>query len=72
MAVKEEPTVKDRLVSIDNGNHIIDGILEGSFSDDEDDVPLGECGVRLWGSLGCGMLLVLAVSPFFGFCMCVF
>ncbi|XP_076443477.1 integrator complex subunit 3-like [Babylonia areolata] len=43
--VKEEPApVRDhRFGSIDNGsNHISDGVLEGSFSDDEDDLPLSK------------------------------
>lgn len=42
--VKEEPPVRDqRFGSIDNGsNHISDGVLEGTFSDDEDDLPLSK------------------------------
>jgi hypothetical protein len=41
--VKEEitPVARDRLSSIDNGNHIGDGLAEGSFSDDEDDIAEG-------------------------------
>ncbi|KAK7115612.1 hypothetical protein V1264_001450 [Littorina saxatilis] len=41
-AVKEEPLVRERAASMDNGNHISDGIQEASFSDDEDDIPLGK------------------------------
>ncbi|KAL8567155.1 hypothetical protein ACOMHN_033057 [Nucella lapillus] len=42
--VKEEPQARDqRFGSIDNGsNHVIDGVPEGTFSDDEDDLPLSK------------------------------
>lgn len=34
--------MRERAASMDNGNHISDGIQEASFSDDEDDIPLGQ------------------------------